>query len=217
MSQYGIKNVDPAFQSNAGFQITPDEIDRYEQFIILHPGVGTATVGTASGSGASGAITLLQTNMDYPRNLQVIATGLVGTVVINGQDQFGGTLTETISGGTSVGTSVFARIGTATYTKPASAGTIEIGYAIGTSAASPLFGLPFRVGSTADVKTATWIDNDVAKQLNVNGAAPGITVNTNTHSVRIEVSGGIAAADSFVIMAKPSYNASGDNKPQAGL
>lgn len=199
------------FQAQTGNKVIPQEVDRYEQYTILHPMVGTASVGTAAGTAGALAVTLVASNLDYPRNLQVIATGQVATVTVYGQDQFGGSVIETISGGTAVGTSVFARIGTATLTKADGAGTVEIGVAIGTTSASPIFGLPFKVGAASDVKMVTWSDADTSKALNVNGAAPGATVNTSNHSIRIEVSGGIAAADSFVVLAKPTYNAPGDS------
>lgn len=218
MSQYGLKNIDPAFQSHVGYKVTPDEIDRYERYTILHASAGTKEVGTAAGTAVSGVVDLTNTQLDYPRNLQVIATGKVGTVVISGQDQFGGSITETIAGGTTVGTLVFARVGTATYTKATGAGTIEVGYASGTTSASPLFGLPFKVGGTADLKKATWLDSDASKPMTNGGtASPAVEVDTDLHAVRLEVTGGIAAADSFDLWFRPSYNASSDTDEQAGL
>ena len=200
------------FQYGNGNQVTPDEMDRYETAYFLHPSVGTATVGTAAGTAGALAITLVNKNLDYPRNLNVIATGQVATVTVSGQDQFGGTVTEVFTtAGTVAGTMVFARIGTATLTKADGAGTIEIGPQVGTSSTGPLLGLPFKVGGTLDVITGTWVDADVSKALTINGAAPSLTVVPGVHAVRVEVAGGIVAADSFVVTGKSKWRAVNDS------
>lgn len=223
----GYKLIEQGVGPN-GIQMTPDEMDMYQLYNIINPGVGAASVGTAAGSGGSGGIAPLVPNLDYPRNVLVTVitgsgTAMGGTIIVNGQDQFGGTLTETIAvaavdpGGTTAGTQVFARIGTMTYTKTASLGTINIGYAIGTASGSAsLFGLPNKVGGTADMKRATWIDADVAKPLHLETAGTGIFTLVNRSAVRLEVAGGIAAADSFVIQYKPSKDLSAQGY-QAGL
>lgn len=211
-----------------GIEVTPDEMDIYMVEHISHPGTGVASIGTAAGTAGSGGIAPLVTDLDYPRNVLVTVitgagTAMGGTIVVSGQDQFGGTLTETIAvasvdpGGTTAGTAIFARIGTMTYTKVASLGTINVGYPSGTAAGiAAIFGLSNKIGGTADIKRATWIDNDVAKQLAREGAAPAIFANTTNHSVRIEVSGGIVAADSFRITYKPTKDLSAQGY-QAGL
>ena len=207
-----LKRHYPDFQFGSGNQVTPDEIDVYQTAYFINPSVGTATVGTASGTAAALAITLVNKNLDYPRNLNIIATGQVATVTVNGQDQFGGTVSEVFTAaGTVAGTMVFARIGTATVAKAAGAGTIEIGPQVGTSSTGPLLGLPFKVGGTLDVITGTWVDADVSKAFIINGAAPSLTVVPRVHAVRVEVSGGIAAADTFVIVGKSKWKAVNDS------
>lgn len=221
MNQYGLKTSDPAFQRGASHQVTPDEVDRYEIYNVIKPGAGTAAVGTvAAGTGTSGSLTLVANDLDYPRNLLVSPSGATSTVVATGVNQFGEPVSETMSaasGATDAGTAIFSRVDSVTYTKSSTAGTIHLGVASGTAADSPLLGLPFKIGGTADVKRALWIDNGTTKQLSVGGAAPSLIVNTDTHSVRVHVAGGIAAADDFVIWAKPTYDASNDSQPQAGL
>jgi len=219
MNQYGLKNSDPAFQQGPAHQITPDEIDRYEIYNIIKPSIGTASIGTASGTAASLTLAAVA-NPDYPRNLLLSPTGQAGTIVITGKNQFGEDVTETLSAAaaaTDAGTVVFATVTSGAITKPGSAGTIHLGVAAGTASDSPIFGLPFKVGGTADVKRATWIDNGAAVTLGVNGAAPSVNTVVASHSVRVEVSGGIAIADDFVIWAKPTYDASSDTESQAGL
>lgn len=225
MSQYGIKNIDPGFYHDpvAGgpqYQITPDEIDRYEIYQVLKPSVGTAYIGSAAGTAASPTFDIDAAVPDYPRNLLLSPSGTAGTVVITGVDQFGNSITETLSaagGATDAGTLVFGSVTSVTVSKPAAAGTVHLGVASGTASDSPLLGLPFKIGATSDVKRGLWIDNGTGTFLDVDGSAPTIHVNTDTHSVRVEVSGGIAAADDFIIWAKPTYNANSDTAPQAGI
>ena len=223
----GLKQIQYGVGKN-GVQATPDEMDMYQHEHILHPGVGAASIGTAAGTQGSGGMAPLVTDLDYPRNVLVTilngsGTAMGGTVVVYGQDQFGGTLTETIAvpsvdpGGTTAGTLIFSRIGTMTYTKVATLGTVNVGYAIGTtSGIAALFGLSNRIASTDDIKRGTWIDNDVAKQLAREGSAPAVFGLVNRSAVRIEVAGGIAAADSFVITYKPTKDLSSQGY-QAGL
>jgi hypothetical protein len=197
----------------SGYRVSPDEMDMVRQYIILNPSVSATYVGTSI-SASPVAITAIANRLDYPRNLLLSVTGVAGgmggTAVINGKDQFGNIITESIGfgsaagGGTVAGTKVFATYTDGTFTPQGLGGTalatVNLGVAIGTSSTSPIFGLPDKLGGTSDIKAVTWIDADTAKQ---HGAASHADVANS--AVRIEVAGGIAAADSFVVTYKPTF------------
>jgi hypothetical protein len=207
----------------SGNKVSPDEIDMYQTYNILHPSVSASALGTVNGTAGSGGIAPVVSELDYPRNVLYSITGsdLGGTLVVNGQNQFGGTQTETLSvaaaagGGTVAGTKVFATLGTMTFTKDGEAGTQVVGYAIAAEEAK--FGLPNKVGGTGDIKRAVWIDADVTKVMTREGtASPAVVLDTVNHGVTVNVSGGIAAADSFVVTYVPSYNSENEAN-NAGL
>lgn len=207
----GLKDRFPSF-AFAASKVTPDEIDMVNQYTILHPstsqtwfGIGTTSAATQVG------IAPLVTRCDYPRNLQVQFTGgtVGGTVIIRGQDQFGGTVTESIGSGTAAtggsvaGTMVFARVGTILLT-PANTntGTTNIGFAVGTSTTSPLFGLPVKLGGTTDVKAITWDNNGTVRVHDASSAAV-----TRVHAFKGTAA--VAATDNYVVSVRSTYNTSG--------
>jgi hypothetical protein len=208
-----LKRTQPALRFGLD-KVTPDEMDMVRQYIILNPSVTDTYFGTVSSATAS-AFVIGQNRADYPRNLLFVALGVAGgmggTAVVNGKDQFGNTISETLSfgsaagGGTVAGTKVFAEVTSGTFTPVGlggtAVGTAKLGVAIGTSSTSPIFGLPDKIGGTSDIKAVTWIDADTAKQ---HGAASN--ADTTNHAVRIEVSGGVAAADSYVVRYRSTYN-----------
>lgn len=212
----GLKQHSPELQ--AGYKSSPDEMDMYQIYHILHAGTAPDAIGTAAGTAVSGGIAPLLTELDYPRNVLFsysAGTTTGATLVVKGQDQFGGTVTETIAvaaasgGGTTAGTSIFARVGTMTYTKDSQTGTLDVGYAIGTGASTPVFGLPNKISGSADIKHGLWIDNDVAKVMTREGtASPALVAVQSIHAVRIEVTGGIVPADSFIVTYKPTIDLS---------
>jgi hypothetical protein len=204
----------------SGNKVTPDEIDQDQQYVILNPSVDPVFVGTQTGTQTqTAALGIINGRLDYPRSLVgaiAAAAGSArgGTLTFNGFDQFGSAVSETITvaaangGGTTNGTRVFARVtsGTVNFgTGEAGPGTARLGVGIGTSASLPLFGLPARLGGTADVKRITWIDADTAKMHDAAAAA-----NTAQSAVILNVAGGIAAADSFVVTYRSSFNATND-------
>lgn len=213
----GIKKHDYEFTGDNN-RITPDEIDQYRQYVIMNPSVSATYFGTAASANAV-AITAINTRADYPRNMLLSVTGVAGgmggTAVINGVDQFGGTIQESIGfasaagGGTQAGTKVFARYTDGTFTPQGlggtAVGTVSLGVAISTASNSPLFGLLDKLGGTADVKAVTWLDSGVAKQ---HGAASH--ADTTNHAIRIEVTGGVAAADSYVVLYRPTKDLSNE-------
>lgn len=203
-----------------GWQVTPDELDMDQRYYVMNPAVTDTFFGTVS-SASAGAFVLDQTRTAYPRNLLFVALGVAGgmggTAVINGKNQFGETISETISfgsaagGGTAAGTKVFAQVTSGTFTPVGlggtAVGTAKLGVAIGSADPGVIFGLPHKLGGTADIKAISWIDADVEKQ-----HASAASANLTQHGVRIEVAGGIAAADSFVVHYRPTFNASGSAK-----
>lgn len=200
------------------------EIDEDQNYNIINPSVGTAYFGTVNVTGdGAGSIVWDQKTADYPRAIRFdvlgVAGGMGGTAVINGKDQFNNTIQESIGfataagGGTANGTLVFAKITSGTVTIAGLGGTAVGSAHIGVNiAGTPIFGLPMKAASTADIKRATWIDSDVAKMLNVNSVGTSVTgIASQTvlgrQGVTIDVAGGIAAADSFVITYRSSFKA----------
>lgn len=208
------KNSQPAMQFN-GEKLSPDELDQAQQYCIINPSVDPVFVGTQTGTQTQvRALGITQGRLDYPRSLVgavAAASGSVvgGALVLNGKDQFGNSITETFTvapatgGGTTSGTKVFAQVTSGTFTfgtGDPGTGTVRVGGAIGTSATTPIFGLPAKLGAVTDIKSITWIDSDVAKMHTSTAAA-----NTTQHGVVLNVAGGIAAADSFVVTYRSSF------------
>ena len=214
-----LKVNEPALMFS-GAKLTPDELDQDQQYIILNPSVDPVYVGTAVGTQTqSPTVGITNTRLDYPRSLSgaiAAAAGSVagGTISYTGLDQFGSVVSESVviapatGGGTVYGTQVFATVTSATVnlgTGDPGNGSARIGVGIGTSATKPVFGLPAKLGGTADIKAITWIDSDVAKMHTAADAA-----DTTRHGVILNVAGGIAAADSFVVTYRSSFNATND-------
>jgi len=157
----GLKRHDPGILFS-GVKVTPDEIDRYEVY-SLTPANNIrfwASAGTA-GTASTIALTVLNRLPDYPRNIEFVlagsATGMAGTLKMNGRDQFGNSISENFgfgsadNGGTVIGTKVFAQLlnGTLYYGTAIGNGTPQIGF--GTMGTTTLFGLPTKLGGTSDV------------------------------------------------------------------
>jgi len=212
----GLKKHFPEFQFS-GAQVSPGEIDRYEQYCIIKPSASDSYVGTVDPGTVAGTFVLDNTRLDYPRNLLVSITGpaggVGGTVTITGKDQFGVTQTETISvasangGGTTAGSNVYAEVSLGTYDPNGgdNQSTAKLGVAIGTAAddTTAKLGLPAKIGGTADVKAVTWIDNGTAKE---EGAAS--IADTTFHAIKPAQA--IAAADDYIVLFKPTYDAASE-------
>lgn len=229
MGFYGYKNRDLAFTAASGYKVTPDEIDEYKQYMIVFPSVagsvGTAAAGTST---QAKAMVVVNAICDYPRNLEFGVAGssdMGGVWVVNGKDQFGETISETVTigtaanGGTTVGTMIFAKVtsGTFTFTTGAAgSGTAKVKYSA--AEGTTMFGLPFRIGGTADVKSISYSKNFVPTVLN-NGTI-GAYVGTggfNGYANYIKGTAAMGSADVYVVLARPTYNADSDTRPQAGL
>lgn len=222
----GLKGVENALQVNSNKKVSPDEIDRYEQYIIKHPSISPTYFGTVAGTASQNqAIVFDNVAADYPRNVVVGLAGsntLGGTVTVNGKNQFGVSISETITvadaanGGTVAGTKVFAKVtsGTSSFTSTTvGSGTARLGVAIGTSAtAAHIFGLPTKIASTTDVKLLTWINQGTATALT--GGTIGAYVNTTQHGFRGTAI--VAITDEYMVLFKTTYDAQSEGD-QTGL
>jgi len=211
----------------AGGQATPNELDRYER---INTGIlsidaswfGTAASGTAS---QARAMVIINKTADFPRN---ILYGVVGTAdcggswTVNGRDQFGGTITETVALATAAagtparavaGTKIFADVASGTFTPTSTTvgGALgRIGAAIGTSTTAAFkLGLLTKIGSTADVKSITWTTENVVTTLG--GGTPGAYVDATNHA--FTGTSIMAGTESYNVLLKSSW----DNKGKADL
>lgn len=204
----GLKEIGglPGF-AFSGARVTPDEMDTYTQYVIMKPSASASELGTVNGT-ANAAITISQTQLDYPRNVLASFTCANGggTVILNGTSQFGEVIQETITitaaanGGTTGGTKVFAHVASGTwYPNVSTAGTLVLGYAIGTANSSK-FGLPSKIAATTDVKMVNWIDNGVMKAQ----GTPSTYADTTNHAWKTTDT--IAAADDYIILFRSTYD-----------
>lgn len=213
-----LKRIEPGVRFS-GFKVSPDEMDMTMQYTVMHPSVdpvwfGTSTVGTQT---QAKALVVTNIRADYPRNLVgavAAAAGSVagGTWVVNGKNQFGATIQESVAiapatgGGTVAGTKIFAQVSSGTFTfgtgDPGN-GTPRLGVAIGTAATlQHLFGLPDKIASTADVKNLLWINNGTSTT--VNGGSIGAYVGTANHTFKGTAV--VAVTDRFVVSYRSSFN-----------
>lgn len=206
----------------SGNRVTPDEIDRYEQYVIGNLSDNVAWFGTVAPGTVAGNFVIDNTRADYPRNVHFSivgpAGGVGGTASLTGKNQFGVTQTETLTigsangGGTVAGTKVFAQISAATYAPNGvdNTGTPRLGYtAAATTATNPMFGLPAKLGGTADIKAVTWVNNGTAT---VHTAAAAANVANHAFVGTVAV----AKTHQYVVLYKPTYNAEYE-KDMAGL
>ena len=210
----GLKRREPAL-TFGGYNITPDEIDRYEVYNIVGPGTNVSHyfLGT-SGTANVTAMTLLNFTPDYPRNLQFSilgsSVGQAGSVDVNGRDQFGSSISETLgfgstdNGGSVVGTRVFAQVanGTIRYgTFAGILGTSRLGFSlVGTTT---LFGLPFKVAVTKDVVHIGAVGGTAA--ISANGGSAGSLVNVAMHAIKSPAN--VNGTMSIVVWATSKFDA----------
>jgi hypothetical protein len=198
-------------------RVSPDELDAYEVYTVINPSteaLGPQFMGTAAVGGTSSVQALVVTNKypDYPRNLTFVVVGtgagMAGTLVLNGKDQFGSTITETFAtgtaanGGTVSGTRVFGQI---------TSGTVSLGTAVGngtskltfTPGTNCLFGLPVKIGATTDV--VHYGMSAGTGPISVGGGtAIGSLVNTAVHAFRPFAAFG--GSTNFNVWVKSTYN-----------
>ena len=220
----GLKKYFPdiRFSSN---KVTPDEMDMYIDYCVIYPGAGASSVGTAASGTATVAkpMVIVDRLLDYPRNLLYSCQGTAdvgGTWTVNGVNQFGQTVTETVALGTAAagtpaaataGTKVFMSVlsGTFTATSDSVGGVLgRVGVAVGTAAGSVgYFGLPIRIKSTGDVKSITFVKNGAVTALN--GGTIASYVGTADHTFQgTQI---IAATDIYKVRIKATRNAEYDS------
>jgi len=224
-----LKNWEPYLQFGGG-KISGDELGWDQQYIVINPSIsaswfGTTAVGTAGQAKAFVANILTARGFaDYPRNA-VYGVGAAagsthgGTWTVNGLDQFGSSVTETVTiatatgGGTVNGTQVWSKITSGTYnfsTAGDANGTPAVGVSIAGSTA--LFGLPSRIGATTDIK---WISGNllgVGTQTNgtqVFNGTPSSAANTaqNAFAVPILIPAGTCT---YIVRYRSSFVAKAD-------
>src|SRR3990167_6961892 len=155
----------------SGIKVTSDELGWDQQYFVINPSIDTAWFGTTAIGSAElqkafvGNIVTERGYADYPRNAVYAVAAAAGsthggTWTVNGIDQFGSAVSETVTlatatgGGTTIGTQVFSKINSGTFSfineNGTSVGTPKVG--AGTSGTTALFGLPSRIGATTDIK-----------------------------------------------------------------
>jgi len=196
------------------FAITPDEIDRYEVYTIINPSTNEAFVGTCAvaGTAATGALVLRSEILDYPRNLECVmlgtAAGMDGTMTVNGKDQFGVSITEAFAianaenGGTTAGTKIFSSVQSGTFAFGTAIGNGTVSLGVGTTGTTALFGLPFKIGGTTDVKLYNYTAGTGA--IAINGGTIAAFVGTQYHHIKAPAD--IVGTTSYQVWAKPTYN-----------
>lgn len=222
----GLKMYDNQFTAGARAQVTPDEVDAYVRYDVIHPGTSHVAIGTAAVGTATQVKAFVITNLrpDYPRNLLFDLSGsndIGGTATINGFDQFGGTMQEVMGFGTVVspgtqvaGSRIFAQVvsGSMTFAAgSAGSGTPKLGYASGTGSFGTglacLFGLPTKIRSVQDVKNVVWDSNTTTTALyggTIGGTASPVLVNTAQHGfMGTHI---LALTDAYYVTLKPTWD-----------
>lgn len=213
----------------SGNLVTPDEIDRYE--VVAYPRFSVANdwIGTAVASGATGTATVTfgfkSKIMDYPRNLRVLwttgsGTACGGTVTVTGKNQFNEAVSETIavvgtSAATAHGTAIFAQVTSVSANQATlaadEAGTLNIGG--GLLGTTGKVGLPFKIGSTADVSVLAFEANGTIQP--INGGTVGAFIDTTYHAIKLPNT--LAGTNSLTVWAKSTYNGEYDGNDNAKM
>lgn len=200
-------------------QVTPDEIDRYEQYQVINPAISTTFFGSATAGTVSQAVTvgLGNTVADYPRSVALVFTGsasVSGTATVTGKNQFGVSQSETLAlaqgtqtAGVVDGTLVFAEISACSVamgTGVSGTGTVSLG--VGTTEGKVKFGLPAKLGGVADVKAITWTtESGIPTVLNGGTVASTDYVDTTNHAFL--GSAALEGTTTYSVLFKPSYSA----------
>jgi hypothetical protein len=208
------------FQAQTNNKVTPDEIDAYQQYQVINPGISATAIGSATAGTVSQVVALgiANTVMDYPRTLLATWTGSAsnsGTVHVVGKDQFGVSITEDLAlaqgtqwTGTDATEKIFAEVSAATATMGTGVtgtGTVSLGYAIAPTTAA--FGLPSKIAAASDVKAITWT-NETGLSIPLNGGTIAAYVGTAYH----EFSGTetLEGTTTLSVLMRSTYKAPGD-------
>ena len=203
------------FQKQTNNKVTPDEIYRYEQYVVSNPAISATFYGTTTPGTVSQALTLTLANTvsDFPRSIAAHFSGsasVSGTATVTGKNQFGETISESMgiaqgtqTTGIGYGTKIFAEISAATVamgTGVSGTGTVSLG--VPTVAGSAKFGLPAKIGGSTDVKALTW-SGEAGVSVPLNGGTIGAYIDTVNHSfVGTET---LAGTMTYSVLFKPSY------------
>jgi len=201
-------------------RVTPDEIDNYH---VVNTGILSTSatwVGTAAGgtSTEAKALVLINRLLDHPRNLLYSMVGTAdngGTWTINGKNQFGEVVTESVGSGTvAAGTPAFAVAGTKIFREVTSGtftvatggvglGSARIGVAIGTApTAAHKLGLLTKIGGSTDVVGITWVKENVVTT--INGGTIGALVDATNHA--FSGSAIMGGTESFKVLVRPTFD-----------
>jgi hypothetical protein len=213
-----LKRIEPGLRfALSEYAVTPDEIDRYSVYTAANVSPDTAWyfLGTAGTSKVQPG-TWLTVCPDYPRNavfsITGTATGMQGTAIINGKDQFGASKSETLAFGSTdngaavVGTQVWAQITSGTFYYGTAVGNGTLRYGFGTGGTTCLFGLPDKVGGTSDLLLLSW--GSASTPVKAGGGTLGGVLNTTLHAIK--AASDIAGSTThFCVWYKSSYNGEG--------
>ncbi len=212
------------FTPGYGGQVQQKDLDQYIIYDVNSPSVSVSYLGTKSpvGAGTYSAIVFKSHIPDYPRNLlyQItgVAGGMGGTFNISGQDQFGSAVTETVSfasaagGGSVQGTQIFGSVTAGSVSAvglgATAIGTATLGFSTVAGTGGNWFGLPVKIGGTADLRTITW---------NTGGTAPGLNGGTNFGTLvnatglglpshAFQGTAGLTVGDLYIVTLKPTFD-----------
>lgn len=211
-----LKKNQPALRFSS-FQVSADELDLIDTYQVTNPSVSATFFGTTAAGTATQVkpYVVISKTADYPRNAVygvAGSAGMGGTFTVNGRDQFGNSLAETVTigtaanGGTTAGTQIWAEISSGTFSFHSGAvgsGTPKVGVAFGTAAGLVgRFGLPVKIARVADVKAVTWINQGTVTVLN-GGTVDSTIVGTTSSTFNGTAVGAIT--DQFVVRYKSTY------------
>ncbi|MEK7706280.1 MAG: hypothetical protein AAB426_15070 [Myxococcota bacterium] len=178
------------------------------QINLGNPLTSSATFFRAAAAiGGAGALTLLQTELDVPRNIIITNAGddTGDTYVVLGEDEYEVTMSETITGanaGVAAGVKAFSTI-TSITASGASAGNVSVGF-------GDVLGLPVHVPSSVHILKE--IQDDAAPTAGT--FVGGLSVNTISTATTADVRGTYdpnAAADGsrsfglIVVVGDPTF------------
>ena len=178
-------------------------------------------MATVSSATASALFVIKSVTPDTPRNLAYGVTGGAsgqgGTFDLSGYDQFGSAIKEHVvigsanGGGTTIGTAIFGSLTSGTYSpngQAGSTGTAKIGFGTASGVTGNWFGLPIKIAGTADVRSITWYNNQVATALN-KGTNLGSLVSPaggTTPPHEFQGTSGVANTDAYSVVIKTQWD-----------
>lgn len=222
----GLKQRIMGLQPGMGLKISPDEIDRYEQYTVMNPSIDAQWFGTVAGTQTQNkALVLINPLADYARNVRIAYAGASGSVInlasgsIVYKNQFGVQGTETYAGtpaangGTIIGTAVMAEVLSGTFTMGTAdpgSGTIKVG--VGTAGTTTVFGLPTKIFAASDIKRIRGSFNGVGTSTAgtfVFGGTPSSAAATAVHGFKapLDLAAGTVIYD---VLFKTTYDASNE-------